>query len=682
MRAWLLAVGAVLTVLTWHVASVVPHAGMDNSWQIGLTEAASHGLDFGRDVVFTYGPLGFLSVPLLGIGHAGWIALAFAIAAQLALAVLVVARATRLYGVVLGVVVAFLALGLTLMVSDIVAVLGLFGAVWLLERDDPNVTPWLVPAAGFAAAFELLVKLNGGVLCLVLFALAVWRIRGWISELVLAASFAVSLVVLWLLTRNSLGALPDWLRESRHVVGSYTDAMASSQSGHTTETVLAGLLVAAGVALVAVQARGMARGRAVALGLAAAAFTYAYLKEGFVRHDFHALQFFGAFALAALAFRWRGRLRWAAVVLVVGCVAGAALRGDPYVRHYAAIFDGSRADARAALGVPASMVRQLRGHSVDSVPYETSALWAYDLRWGQEPLLQWYLAYDEQLDAFNAARVRADRVLVQRTPGSDSEVLAFQAPATYLALICRYRELSATGSWEVLARASDRCGAEHEIGTASFAAGETVHVPAGNGLVVAHIRLRRSAASKLVETVLKPFSLPHVTLGGITYRLVAGTASGPLVLREPAAAGRSPFFGGYTAYDSFTLDRAATIEFDTIPIRPQRLSFPVAPAPAATPLHVVPGAYQAWVDLARPAGSVGALAGWSTSPKVAVYVGGKLVAVARTGQARQDVVQAIGVRNTGYSLFFPLAGRPHVRVFAVGPRGATEANYPPDYPWR
>jgi len=671
----------VLTVLTWHVASVVPHAGMDNSWQIGLTQAASQGLDFGRDVVFTYGPLGFLATPLLGIGHAGWIALVFAIAAQLALAIVVVSKATRLYGIVIGVVVAFLALGLVLMVSDVLAYLALFAAVWLIDRDDPNVSPWFVPLAGFTAAFELLVKLNGGVLCLVLFALAVWRIRGWLSELVLAASFAVSLVVLWLVTRNSLSALPDWLRESRHVVGSYTDAMALSQSGHTTETVLAGLLVAAGAVLVAVHARGMPRGRAIALGLAVAAFTYAYLKEGFVRHDFHALQFFGAFALVPLAFRWRGQLRWVAAALVLGCVLGAALRGDPYVRHYGAIFDGNRSDARAQLGVPTSMLRQLRGHTVDSVPYETSALWAYDLRWGQEPLLQWYLAYDEQLDAFNAARVRADRVLVQRTPATDAEVLAFQAPATYLALICRYRELSANGTWEVLARTSDRCGREHEIGTATFAAGETVHVPPGDGLVVAHVRLHRSAAAKLVDTVLKPFSLPHVTLGGITYRLVAGTASGPLVLREPAAAGRSPFFGGFAAYDSFTLDRAATIEFDSIPVQPQRLSFHVASAPSRLPLHVVPGAYQAWVDLARPAGSLGALAGWATAPKIAVYVGGKLVAVVRTGQARQDVVQAIGVRNTGYSLYFPLAGHPHVRVFAVGPRGATEANYPPDYPF-
>lgn len=55
----------VLALLTWHVATVRPGTGIDFSWQVVLAFAAQHGLVFGRDVVFTYGPLGFLSVPLI-----------------------------------------------------------------------------------------------------------------------------------------------------------------------------------------------------------------------------------------------------------------------------------------------------------------------------------------------------------------------------------------------------------------------------------------------------------------------------------------------------------------------------------------------------------------------------------------------------------------------------------------
>jgi hypothetical protein len=116
------------------------------------------------------------------------------------------------------------------------------------------------------------VKLNGGILCLVLFALAVWRLApwGWRSELVLALSFAVSLVVLGLVTGNAPGALVDWLRVSRHVVGSYTDAMALDPTGRTPETVIAILLALGGAAAVYLRGRDVPRTRAIALALVAA----------------------------------------------------------------------------------------------------------------------------------------------------------------------------------------------------------------------------------------------------------------------------------------------------------------------------------------------------------------------------------------------------------------------------
>ena len=40
-------------------------AGLDPSWVIGLHLAADKGMIFGRDLVFTYGPLGYLSARAL-----------------------------------------------------------------------------------------------------------------------------------------------------------------------------------------------------------------------------------------------------------------------------------------------------------------------------------------------------------------------------------------------------------------------------------------------------------------------------------------------------------------------------------------------------------------------------------------------------------------------------------------
>ncbi len=39
-------------------------SGLDPSWVIGLNEASSRHMVYGQDIVFTYGPLGFVLAPL------------------------------------------------------------------------------------------------------------------------------------------------------------------------------------------------------------------------------------------------------------------------------------------------------------------------------------------------------------------------------------------------------------------------------------------------------------------------------------------------------------------------------------------------------------------------------------------------------------------------------------------
>ena len=74
---------------------VVPEGTPDPSWQLALNHAAEYGLTFGDEVIFTYGPLGFLRVPLVAYDGPAVFAAVYAIYVQLALGLTLVWAARR-----------------------------------------------------------------------------------------------------------------------------------------------------------------------------------------------------------------------------------------------------------------------------------------------------------------------------------------------------------------------------------------------------------------------------------------------------------------------------------------------------------------------------------------------------------------------------------------------------------
>jgi hypothetical protein len=55
---WLL--GLLVAVVSWDVSFAPPSYGLDPSWWSAMYMAAHRGMDFGSQIVFTYGPLAFL----------------------------------------------------------------------------------------------------------------------------------------------------------------------------------------------------------------------------------------------------------------------------------------------------------------------------------------------------------------------------------------------------------------------------------------------------------------------------------------------------------------------------------------------------------------------------------------------------------------------------------------------
>jgi hypothetical protein len=586
---WLVAL--LLAWLTWPVQSLSPKAGLDSSWAIALHFAADQGLNFGRDVFFTYGPLGFLSQPLLVTTVTGIAALLAAALLQFGVCAALLRSTLRSYPLGVAILLTYAAMALLAapafaFQSDYLAFLAFALVVYALERER-RPGPWLVYTGAVLAAVALLVKLNVGIVCALILPLAAWRARpgGWRSGLIFTGVFSASFILLWTAVGSAPGALPAWFHQSFEVLSSYTGAMAlTTSSGQYFQALLlaaiAGLLVLARI-------RALPSQRSLPVAVATAIFWLAYYREGYVRFDaIHATLFFAAIVIGLLAFEWAPDRRWAvAAVIAAALGATAALNDDGGFLFRAsdrmgdAIYDirmvvdpsfrsreveAARATARDDLGLDTTTQQLLSGHTVDVDPDETSAIWAYRLRWRPHPLIQSYLATDHELDQFNAEALATrgpERILRRQWSSIDGRHPLYTAPESYLVTLCRYRELHAAGRWEVLGRAKNRCGHPRLLDSIVARTGESVAVPRAPGrhdLVFARIRIDNTAEQRLRSVLFRPDGYPTISVDGKQYRLVADVARGPLVLRMPSNAHVAAAFGGTIDYSRLKLGNVAS----------------------------------------------------------------------------------------------------------------------------
>src|SRR6516225_5909761 len=80
-----LVVGAVVAAVAVPSLSIAPTVGWDDSWRVGIILAASHHVQWGPHLAFTYGPLGYLIESTVVSARLGYVALAFQILVRIAL---------------------------------------------------------------------------------------------------------------------------------------------------------------------------------------------------------------------------------------------------------------------------------------------------------------------------------------------------------------------------------------------------------------------------------------------------------------------------------------------------------------------------------------------------------------------------------------------------------------------
>ncbi len=458
-------------LFTFPPASLAPgSATLDGSWVAEINRLAETGKWFGRDVAFTYGPLGYLLYPMDCGNHLAWASfLRFAFA--IGFAALAARRALRAPDVGAAAMFAFaqvaaVALGLAFEHQLLVPLP--LAAASVLEAGS------LLGAAGLAvlAGGLVFVKMStaAGAAAVVATMLALWVLRAgprrWTAVAVATVAFAATLAALAALLLRSAGDLGPWLRTSLAMASAYSEAM--SWVGPDAEvTVAAAALVAWGALAVALAWRRTPAGPILLCSLGPAFLTF---KHAFVRADAPHVRAFFPYLLATaglVALETRPRLgRTAGAGATVAALTALSLwvasvhrpeAGAPAVPPLEirrVVLGQAGVSALASWAWPPTLREHFgrkrvehdfvpglheyaAGRTVGVVPWELGACIANDLNCAPNPTLQSFAAYTPELDRASAERYTgagAPDLVLAHFDAIDGRNIALDTPYLWRAL--------------------------------------------------------------------------------------------------------------------------------------------------------------------------------------------------------------------------------------------------------
>lgn len=580
---------------TVFVIAVLPSAGFDQmrmgvdpSWWGSLALAVEQHLVFGRDFLFTYGPLGFVWT---GMPPDGWtwavIAHDLLLTADVIWIAWVGSRLVKspLWWPLTALVFVGVSNQLFRTYAPYVwlTALGFHCARFLSDRETTHLA-----AAVAISVLLFFTKLTVGMVAPlpVLYVLGSLALspapRRWPVWLGVPAYLALIVVCATLLHVD----LRTYLQGGAHIISAYPDAMYIPMFADFYYMVcweVAFILLFVGV--IARYWRGLLTRGGVFLVLYTLASLFVIFKQGHIRQWGTFLRTESLPLWLFLALAPPAAQRAATAPLGLSIIAAAALVGvmltPEAVRQHV---DGVRRSAvqytdlathtrtRASLAVlPAAVVRVLKSGTVDVVMSETSLVYLEGLRYRPRPVIQSYAAYDAYLDGVNADRFQSsdapDFILFHVHPGGDRYWFSDETK-TRLTMLQWYDDLGRFESFVVLKRRLRPRTLLRSAGSSGLGRlGRPVQVSsAPNQLTVGSFAINYSTLGKLARLVLQPPPL-YVTLrlqtgAPVRYRAIVPIFQGGVVIDRFVAEDLVParqFLAG--KWD--TLPRIEDVTFDT-----------------------------------------------------------------------------------------------------------------------
>jgi len=612
-RNLVLVVNAILfgVVAIWKLPWPISYAqgGLDPSWLIGINWAFLRNLQFGTELVFTYGPLGFLEFPGL-IDYSLWmLSFLFTLFSHFMLfasTFLFVACTTSTTGSVtklagstslllIFVMLAPSGAGHEVILSVLLLAYILFSL--RLRRHRADLQSHLALLLGLPLAIVSLIKFNyflDSISLLIFVALicGIWMRRELKLCIGILAVYVGSLEVLWIISRQKFFGMLDYVAHGLQVALGYNAAM--GVEGIVWQVYVGIMLMTLiPITLVYYSAR---RKREVSLFLILALpILFEAFKYGYVRHDLHVLYFMSTFALIAGLLNililkdicvdpgtithivpLLTPLALFALIAVSGLAYPWLMRDNlmvkvsGYDQAMTLLVDNGRAESaieqsknsiRAQYRVDHEVIDAIGTSTVDVLPWDIALLWSYNLNWSPRPVLQSYSAYTRELDHLDSMHFAAGsrpEYLLYAYESIDGRYPIFDEPETFRTILFGYEYAGRTGEFLLLRRKIFQgYGTAQELGSFKGELGSFIPVPRfESGYLFGNVTVSYSILGAIRSALYKPSPLYmqfKFTDGRYSqrFRFIESTAGNGLFLSQYVGSldDLSLVFKGYVSRD-------------------------------------------------------------------------------------------------------------------------------------
>jgi hypothetical protein len=550
----------------------VPSNSPESSWIIGLNMAKALGLQFGKDIVFPFGPLGFMYQPYFCEFNTWLISSASCLFAHCLLIfsiILMIKKSSiRTIDCVLMGVTLMLALPQTQIEYKLLFSVLILLYLSIVNPFNPKTRLILYVFVSFIMAVASLIKFTAmlttvGIL-IFMFVFCLYKKQiGYLCCMLFA--YIVSILILLVAAGQKIINFPSYLLNSYEVANGYSSAMTVSGPG---KQVFVGFCIVALFIFLLLNSILKNKPGILYFTLISAGFVFVSFKHGLVRQD--SSHIYILFANALLVFcsiyitnKKQLTLITQSLILMLLFVLGAfifefsprqiipdipgklkmlgsaaSLATDDTAGKAQKLEDVKR-QIRIARPLKDATLQYIGSKSVDVMPYEISLPYAYNLNWSPRPVFQCYGVWTTKLDMLNSRYFESKNspdILLYTIGTVDGRYQLFDAPATFRTILRNYKPVFIDGLYIVLRKAdTHNLSPSKTISIVDAQLEKPIPVPKTNGYLFAKIYMDYNLLGKIAKLFYKP---PNVSITLIAngmdyeYRFIFSTAQNGIFLSQ------------------------------------------------------------------------------------------------------------------------------------------------------